>query len=175
MPGSDLSAITMIYHKFNLLALPLLALASGPAAHTIGQLSDGTWLENIAIRPNGNLLVTQSYPEVNLYIISHPSKNRSRLEKLVHLPTVQSLHGIAQVSVSSGQETYIVIGGNQTGLSDPIKGEFSAWGVSFDRTPHGEHVKARKISEMSEQSVFLNGVASAAYQSIKPSLGDGLV
>ncbi|GKT66329.1 hypothetical protein ColTof3_13668 [Colletotrichum tofieldiae] len=130
------------------------------ASHILGQLSNGTWLENLAVRPNGNLLVAQAYPTSVLYTVSHPSRGKPSLESLVNIPTVQNLHGISQVSVSSGQETYIVIGGNATGLAGPITGEFSAWILSFVRTSHGERVDARKISDMSEHSTFLNGVTS---------------
>ncbi|KKP04315.1 hypothetical protein THAR02_03592 [Trichoderma harzianum] len=106
----------------------------------IGQLPDGTWLENLAVRPNGNILTTLLFPYGAIYTIRQSPK-----------------------AVASGLETYVVVGANTTGLSQPIRGTFSAWTVTFQPTKSGttrEQVRINKVSDMSPNSTFLNGVIS---------------
>ncbi|CAM1500955.1 Fc.00g101170.m01.CDS01 [Cosmosporella sp. VM-42] len=142
-----------------LAALPALSWAASLPTHTLSQLPHGTWLENIAVRPNGNLLVTQMFPSAIIYTIEHPSAGHHSLEPLVNIPEIQNIYGIAQVGVSSGFETYVVVGGNSTALANPIAGKFSAWTVTFVQTTCGDKVEVKKASDMNENSLFLNGVA----------------
>lgn len=144
-----------------LAALPTLSLATTLPAHTLSQLPQGSWLENIAVRPNTDLLVTQLNPDATIYTLQKPAEGRHSLEVLAKIPAINSLLGISKVEVSSGKETYIVVGGNATGIAQPIAGTFSAWSVTFSgsKCAAGEKpFKVEKVSDMSKGSLFLNGV-----------------
>ncbi|KAK0763450.1 hypothetical protein N5P37_002827 [Trichoderma harzianum] len=129
----------------------------------IGQLPDGTWLENLAVRPNGDILTTLLFPYGAIYTIRQSPQGLHGLELLANFSSVNSLGGISPVAVASGLETYVVVGANTTGLSQPIRGTFSAWTVTFQPTKSGvtrEQVRINKVSDMSPNSTFLNGVIS---------------
>ncbi|KAL6691229.1 hypothetical protein J3F84DRAFT_403712 [Trichoderma pleuroticola] len=129
----------------------------------IGQLPDGTWLENLAVRPNGDILTTLLSPYGAIYTIRQSPQGLHGLELLVNFTSVNSLGGITPVAVPSGLEIYVVVGANTTGLSQPIRGTFSAWTVTFQPTQPGvthQHVRIDKVSDMSTNSIFLNGVVS---------------
>ncbi|KAH6980586.1 hypothetical protein BKA56DRAFT_673087 [Ilyonectria sp. MPI-CAGE-AT-0026] len=151
--------------SFILLAasLPALVLSKSLPAKTLDQLSLGTWFENLAVRPNGNLLVTQMAPSAALYTIRDPEECRNNLEELVSFPSIQSIYGITQVPVTSRHhrpETFIVVGSNATGIGSPVIGSFGAWAIEFHPSKHADKVQVRKVSDMSKKSRFLNGVAS---------------
>lgn len=135
------------------------------SSKVIGQLSDGTWLENLAVRPNGDVLTTLLFPYGGIYTIRQSPQGLHGLELLANFTCLNSLGGITPVAVPSGLETYVVVGANTTGLSQPIRGTFSAWTVTFQPTKPGAtrrdlDVRIDKVSDMSPNSTFLNGVVS---------------
>ncbi|KPM43081.1 hypothetical protein AK830_g3453 [Neonectria ditissima] len=140
-------------------ALAALSLAKSLPEKTLDQLSLGTWLENIAVRPNGDLLVTQLFPSASIYTVKKPAARPHALEQLAAIPAIQNIYGIAQVPSPRGRhadaETYVVVGGNSTSLANPVVGTFSAWAVEL----RCDDVKVRKVSDMDKHSAFLNGVA----------------
>ncbi|KAL2672181.1 hypothetical protein Neosp_012881 [[Neocosmospora] mangrovei] len=151
---------------FTTLALPALALSKSLPAKTLGQLPLGTWLENIAVRPNGDLLATQMWPSAKIYTIRDPSDCENSLEELVSIPAIQSIYGITEVpSYRSRTEKFIFVGSNSTGLGVPITGTFSAWSIEFKTSHYGSKFKAKKISDMDKKSGFLNGVAAIPHRS----------
>jgi len=144
-------------HLITILTLPALALSHSLPVKTISQLSLGTWLENIAVRSNGDLLVTQLWPTAAIYTIANqPSSNK--LKELATFPSIQGLLGIAELPPCPGKpETFVVVGSNATGLSQLIPGTFKAFAVEF----YGKRrVRVRKISDMTKKSTFLNGVVA---------------
>ncbi|EGU73990.1 hypothetical protein FOPG_17621 [Fusarium oxysporum f. sp. conglutinans race 2 54008] len=146
---------------FALVTLPTLVLAHSLTAKTLGQLPLGTWLESVAVRSNGDLLVTQLWPSAAVYTISNPSAGDTALKELVSIPSIQGILGIAQVPKSPGKpETFVVVGSNATGLSQLIPGTFGAWTIEFQHRRHQAKVKVKKISDMSKESTFLNGVVA---------------
>ena len=145
-----------------LLALAAISgLAQGELlqAKTLGQLPLGTWLESVVVRGNGDLLGTQMWPSATIYTIQNPSGCSPHLEELVSIPAIGGLLGISKVPERPGKpETYIVVGSNATALSKPIEGTFSAWTIEFNNKRNQAKVKVKKISDMSKNSKFLNGV-----------------
>ncbi|KAM5515535.1 hypothetical protein FOXYSP1_02486 [Fusarium oxysporum f. sp. phaseoli] len=146
--------------------LPFCALASSLPAKTVGQNANGTWLENIAVRPNGDLLVTQMHPSAIVYTLRDPSTCQHGLEEVVSIPGIQNLYGIAQVpSHNISVENYIVVGGNSSSLGNTIAGTYRAWSIQLQSSRYGLKVRANKISDMSKESTFLNGVAAIPHRS----------
>ncbi|KAK4062000.1 uncharacterized protein Triagg1_10163 [Trichoderma aggressivum f. europaeum] len=140
-------------------AAPSPASSVSLSSKVIGQLPDGTWLENLAVRPNGDILATLLFPYGAIYTIRQSPQGPNGLELLANFTFVDSLGGITPVAVPRGLETYVVVGANTTGLSQPIPGTFSAWTVTFQPTER-QHVRIDKVSDMSPNSIFLNGVVS---------------
>lgn len=157
--------VTMFSLLFTTLALPALALSKSLPAKTLGQLSLGTWLENIAVRPNGDLLATQMWPSAKIYTIRDPSDYENSLEELVSIPAIQSIYGITEVpSFRSRTEKFIFVGSNSTGVGVPVPGTFSAWSIELQTSHYGSKIKAKKISNL-DKSGFLNGVAAIPHRS----------
>ncbi|KAK7419875.1 hypothetical protein QQX98_003062 [Neonectria punicea] len=142
-------------------ALAVLSLAESLPAKTLDQLAQGTWLENIAVRPNGDLLVTQLFPSASIYTVKQPAGRHHALEQIAAIPAIQNIYGIAQVPSRRGgdAETYVVVGGNSTSLANPVVGTFSAWAVDLSCSRGKDEATVRKVSDMDRHSAFLNGVA----------------
>ncbi|KAK7427104.1 hypothetical protein QQZ08_006373 [Neonectria magnoliae] len=143
-------------------ALAVLSLAESLPEKTLGQLDQGTWLENIAVRPNGDLLVTQLFPSASIYTVKKPAggHHHRALEQIAAIPAIQNIYGLAQVPSRRGDaETYVVVGGNSTSLANPVAGTFSAWTVDLSCSRGKDEVTVRKFSDMDRHSAFLNGVA----------------
>ncbi|KAF4445959.1 hypothetical protein F53441_10348 [Fusarium austroafricanum] len=145
-----------------LLAFPALALTHSLPAKTLSQLPLGTWLENIAVRSNGDILTTELWPSANVYTLCNPGASRTGLEKLVSIPSITGLLGIAEVPRKLGMpETFIVVGGKATALSKLTPGTFEAWAIEFPgNLLHQGSVQIRRISRMTRNSTFLNGVTA---------------
>ncbi|KAL7916773.1 hypothetical protein GGI35DRAFT_433983 [Trichoderma velutinum] len=144
-------------------AAPSPSPSASLSSKVIGQLPDGTWLENLAVRPNGDVLTTLLFPYGAIYTIRQSPQGLHGLELLANFTSLNSLGGISPVAVPSGLETYVVVGANTTGLSQPLRGTFSAWTVTFQPTKPGatrQDVHIDKVSDMSPNSTFLNGVVS---------------
>lgn len=140
-------------------ALAAVALSKSLPSTTLAQLEVGTFLENIAVRSNGDLLVTKLWPSAAIYTIRAPWERRNTLEQVISIPSIQSIYGLAQVAPSrQGVESFIFVGGNSTSPGETVTGSFGAWAIDFESP--GNEVKVRKISDMSPQSKFLNGVTA---------------
>lgn len=140
-------------------AFAAAVLAKTLPSETLSQLQLGAWLENIAVRPNSDLLVTLLAPSASIYTIKNPAKKPHALEELVNIPVIQNLYGIAQVPGGGDSEKYVVVGGNSSAFATPVAGSFSSWTIELKRDSRCDSVKVKKISSMSKDSQFLNGVA----------------
>ncbi|KAM0234751.1 hypothetical protein ACHAPO_006115 [Fusarium lateritium] len=149
----------MLKSFITLCFVPVLGLAHSLSAKTIGQLPLGTWLENIAVRSNGDLLATELWPTASIHTVIDPSSCREGLEELVTIPSIQGILGITELTSTPGKpETFVFVGSNATGLSQLIPGTFKAFALEFHHKKNKAKVKVKKISDMTETSTFLNGV-----------------
>lgn len=119
-------------------------------ARVIYQFSNGTWIENIAARANGNLLVTlidrPEIYEINPYNAANPA--------LVHrFPGYTSVLGISETS----PDVFAVIAGNYSNASGGQAGSFAIWSVGFIKGNSGAQVA--KVTDIPE-AVFLNGLTT---------------
>ncbi|KAF7561653.1 hypothetical protein G7046_g2488 [Stylonectria norvegica] len=137
-----------------------VALADILSSHTVAQLQLGAWLENIAIRPNGDVLLSQLYPSAEILTIRNSAESGCHtLEVVASIPVLQNINGITEVAVASGYETYVFTGGNSTSSLVPVVGGFSAWSLTYHgRRGHENVPKIAKISNLNSKSTFLNGV-----------------
>ena len=129
-----------------LLLPPVLSAPLGqdsePLVRTLYQYPKGTWLENIAIRPNGNLLVTLLLPDPELH----------QIEPFVASPTPENIHtfhgylglsGIAEIA----PDTFAVAAGNVSFTAGGQRGSWSVWKVNFP-APHKIHATISKIADV---------------------------
>jgi len=122
-------------------------------ARIVYQFPSETWIENIAVRPNGDLLLTTLLPKASLYTVQNPQHPHARA-KLLHTFDVDSLTGIAEVK----PDKFVVLGGNFSANAVGVPGTFSAWVVEFEsaRTPSPRIKKSATIRD----AVFFNGVTA---------------
>ncbi|KAJ4156108.1 hypothetical protein LMH87_001321 [Akanthomyces muscarius] len=129
--------------------------------HIVHQFDNGTWVENIASRANGKLLVTLlDRPE--LYEIDPRNPNATRL---VHnFSGYTSLFGVSETS----QDVFAVAAGNFSSAEGPVAGSFAIWRVALDRQGEVEVLKVTDIPD----AVFLNGMTSLPAPSVDILVGD---
>lgn len=137
----------------------------------ITQFPSPTWLENIVVRSNGDLLLTEFAPTANLYLVSNP--NTKPNQHPIHtFDSVQGLAGIAEPT----EDLFVVVGGNITlggnGTSNNASGTgspFFAWTIDFrdNTTFHGitdgqetkHNINITQIAQLTS-ALLPNGVAS---------------
>ncbi|KAH8743169.1 hypothetical protein F5883DRAFT_512601 [Diaporthe sp. PMI_573] len=119
---------------------------------TVFQFANGTWVENIAVRRNGDLLVTLiDRPE--LYLINPQHGGATRIGDFEDAKAL-SLMGISEMA----PDVFAVIAGNysiSSGMSTPKS--YSVWQVDFNRG--GRCDKISEIEGIPEAS-FLNGMTT---------------
>ncbi|KAH7024153.1 hypothetical protein EDB80DRAFT_808431 [Ilyonectria destructans] len=120
-------------------------------SHVVYQFPDSpSWIENIAVRQNGDLLLTMlSTPE--LFLLRNPRTKSPEL-KLVHsFDTLTGLLGIAETT----PDVFITAGGNFSNIAVPTPGTSSVWEVDL----RGKKPKVYKVVDIPE-AVFVNGMTT---------------
>ena len=113
-------------------------ISNSPVA--IAQFAFGTWVENIAVRSNGKILVTMTTPP-EIWEIDPSMPLKSNSSKLVHhFDGVEQATGIAEV----GPDVFMVVGGN------------SIWRVNLNKNDTNRICEVVNVTE----SRLLNGMAT---------------
>ncbi|KAM3445420.1 hypothetical protein NHJ13734_000547 [Beauveria thailandica] len=124
------------------------------------QFENGTWVENIAVRANGNLLVTLiDRPE--LYEIN-PFERPTSAKLVYRFSEYVCLLGIIEV----GPEVFTVVAGNFTRQTGPEPETWAVWKADFSG---GEEAHVSKVADIPE-AVFLDGMVT-----LDPEAGTVLV
>lgn len=103
------------------------------ADNTVRNLYQGngstTWLENLRVRSNGNVLTTVIGPPANLLSFD-PSQEDPEPVLLATFPSILGLSGITEVS----HDVFYITGANTTGenIQDPPKNATKVWKVDFN-------------------------------------------
>jgi hypothetical protein len=124
-------------------------------ARTVAQFDTvPTWLENIAVRGNGDLLVTQLAPAPGLYTIRNPASKNATLEPIFgwHEPNITDILGITETF----PDTFNIIAGNATSDALGYAGTWSVWEARF-HSLNSSVPAVRKITDIPEAK-FLNGI-----------------
>ncbi|KZP21481.1 hypothetical protein FIBSPDRAFT_740671 [Athelia psychrophila] len=112
----------------------------GVTTASIGKLPNGSWAENLAVRANGQLLVTLiTAPEIHQ--IDPFGSHETKLVET--LPVAGGLLGITEIQ----HDVFAVVAGNTS-----LSGSFSVWKVDVNHTP----AKSTKIADVLP-AVILNG------------------
>ncbi|KZP16618.1 quino protein amine dehydrogenase beta chain-like protein [Athelia psychrophila] len=109
----------------------------------IGQLPKGSWAEGLAVRSNGQLLVTLVTDAPEIHQID-PFTNKTQL--IDKLPIAGGLLGITEIQ----HDVFAIVAGN---ISQ--SGSFSMWKLDMKKNPP----KSTKIADI-KPGVLLNGVTS---------------
>lgn len=137
------------------LITPRVDVALPLPARTVAQLANTpTWLENIAVRANGDLLVTQLAPAPVLYTVKNPASKNAVLEPIYqwHETNVSILLGV----IETFPDTFAVVAGNATANATGYPGTFSVWQVKFDSLASSTP-RVRKLANV-PAAKFLNGI-----------------
>ncbi|KAJ8115239.1 hypothetical protein OPT61_g3064 [Boeremia exigua] len=121
-------------------------------AYTVAQWpQQPSWLENIAVRANGDLLVTQFNPTPVLYTVTNPMSKRAEPKAIYEFTSITKILGI----IETHPDTFVIVGGNATANATGYAGSFSAWEVRFSKST----MQTTKIADITD-AMFLNGVVS---------------
>ncbi|MCJ1331285.1 hypothetical protein MMC10_007974 [Thelotrema lepadinum] len=134
--------------------------SGGLPTRNIFQFPTGTWIENIAVRSNGDLLLTR-FDTPELFILDPTAANATA--KLVYtFPEAVSLTGIAETS----PDKFAIAVGNFSFTSGAQAGSWSIWTVDFGNSS-GSSVspKISKATDLS-QAVLLDGMSSLSNDTI---------
>ena len=144
-----------LQHAYLTAARPLSNRDDGELpTRSVFQFPAGAWVENIAVRSNGDLLVTRlDVPE--LFIIDPTAKNVSA--KLVYsFPATTALTGIAETS----PDKFAILAGNFSLTGGTQSGSWSIWTVDFGNASDSSATpKVSKVTDLS-QIVFPDGMSS---------------
>ncbi|KAJ8108416.1 hypothetical protein OPT61_g8189 [Boeremia exigua] len=133
----------------NVTATATPSTSSAPALSTVYQFpaGSGAWVENIAERSNGELLVTRMFtPE--LWLIN-PSTGSAEL--VYSFPDANSVTGITPTG--NNDEFAVAVGNVDAATFTPEAGSWSTWRVNLS----GSKATATLITKLPE-AVFLNGM-----------------
>ncbi|KAL0256927.1 minichromosome maintenance protein 5 [Diplodia seriata] len=142
---------------------------------TLYQFADNaTWIENVAVRPNGNLLVTLLAPSADLYEIvlsnNHPSSGPSASNTTTTTGTTavearlvrrfaayEGLTGIAETA----PDVFAVLAGN---YSDPSTASWSLWEADFTSSSSSSSSSAaiNELVPSIPNALVLNGMTTTA-------------
>nr|WHS04492.1 hetero-Diels-Alderase [Phaeosphaeriaceae sp. CF-150626] len=159
---------TTMYSHIAALALAFTAFTQTIAAPTPGNGSvplpnrllhhwpNGTWVENISVRPNGNLLLTTSTPDGSVWQVKEPWTDNPEVEKVFNFDEwVDRLIGIGETT----PDKYVVVGSrfySTDAQSSHVARTFCAMELDFSK--NSTTPSARLIAWMPE-SYLLQGVA----------------
>ncbi|KAM3554040.1 hypothetical protein ARSEF4850_006636 [Beauveria asiatica] len=143
---------------FTLLSFIGASFASN--GQSLYQFENGTWVDNIAVRANGNLLVTLiDRPE--LYEIN-PFERPTSAKLVYRFSEYVSLLGTIQV----GPEVFTVVAGNFTRQTGPEPETWAVWKADFSG---GEEAHVSEVADI-PGAVFLDGMVA-----LDPEAGTVLV
>lgn len=118
----------------------------------ITQFPAGTWIENIAVRSNGNLLLTSLLPNATLYEVSDLQSQTPTVTRLFTVDSITSFSGITETS----EDVFAVAGGNFSESAGSIKGTSCLWRVDFT---HGQPSYPELIASIPD-AALLNGATT---------------
>lgn len=133
----------------------------------ITQFPAGTWVENIAVRSNGNLLFTTILPNASLYEASDLDCQTPTITRLFTVDTITSLAGITETS----EDVFAVVGGNFSLTTGSVKGTFGLWRADFT---HGRPFHAELIASLPD-AALPNGATTVPQNNHLVLLADSIL
>ena len=120
---------------------------------TVHEFANPTWLENIAVRSNGNILATEMLPLAQLHQISDPESLEPTSSIVHRFPALGGLLGITEIR----PDVFVIVGLNQSSVAVAVPHTAQAWMVDFTHPSSSPLVT--KIAD-TPKITFPNGVSS---------------
>ncbi|KAI2616138.1 hypothetical protein GGS26DRAFT_578968 [Hypomontagnella submonticulosa] len=121
-------------------------------AKTIFQFNEtGTWFENLAVRPNGDLLMTMLQPTASIYTLKRPYDTHPELALVHTFAGAPGLTGIAETK----PDTFVVLNAEFQATGVPVPGSWAVWELAFNST---DSPSVHKVGSLPDAQL-LNGVA----------------
>ncbi|KAI1775804.1 hypothetical protein F4818DRAFT_388488 [Hypoxylon cercidicola] len=130
--------------------------------------ANGTYIENIAVRSNGDLLVTLLQPSASVYAVESPFSHSPSMS-LVH--TFEDANGLTGISETS-PDTFIVAAALYPGLAAPYQNTSTLWELKL--SDKGQEATAHKIVHIPEASL-LNGIVTVPSCRTTVLVGDNVL
>lgn len=149
------------------LVLPLLTASPNTNTTLIYQFSNGTWIENIAVRHNNALLLTLlTTPDLH---ILDPTVSKPSPTLLYKFPNATALFGIVEYA----PDVFAIAAGTYSLSAGVTPHSFSIWSVDFSRSALDRQGKPT-ISLLAPipQASFINGMSTLATDPRVLLLGD---
>ncbi|PHH79650.1 hypothetical protein CDD80_4135 [Ophiocordyceps camponoti-rufipedis] len=128
---------------------------SGLPTRIVQQLPPSTWIENMAVRSNGNLILTQLRPSAAVIQVTDPSSPYSYYEVAGIFPSIDGLYGITEVST----DVFVVVGCRFATIGDNVKGSAETWMVNFKSTDRSGGPLVKRVGRHPYME-FPNGMTS---------------
>ncbi|CAH0058191.1 unnamed protein product [Clonostachys solani] len=123
--------------------------------HTVASFNQtGSWFENLAVRPNGDLLVTMMLPNPTLFHVKSPGSADAQLVPLYKFPNATGLVGITE----TGNDRFAVNMHNFSAFVTPVADTGAVWEINFSNT-HRDDFTAREVTVI-KGAGLLNGMTS---------------
>ncbi|KAL6691398.1 hypothetical protein J3F84DRAFT_403648 [Trichoderma pleuroticola] len=152
-----LASFSVAFASFGALVSSLPTEQASHASKTLRDViafPNNTWVENIAVRSNGNLLVTL----INLPEVWEVEPLSGSAEPVYSFPNASVSLGIAEV----GHDVFAVNVGNFSGTGGGVPGSWSIWTLDYNTgNPSSKKPKGKEVSAI-PSAVFLNGLAALA-------------
>ncbi|KAK7958008.1 hypothetical protein PG988_012856 [Apiospora saccharicola] len=134
-------------------------------ARTVYQFpEEHSWVENLFVRDNGDILMTMMWPKPSLYLLKNPSSNEGGEPTLIHtFDDAQGLLGITETA----PDIYALVSSKFSGMAAVVANSSAIWEISIQDVANP---KVRKVTDLPEGG-FLNGVTklhSAACRNVAP-------
>lgn len=128
---------------------------ASPLPHkTLFQFNEtGTFLENIVVRSNGDLVITMFYPTANIYTFREPYSAQPRMELIHTFEDAGALVGIAETS----PDTFIIAACNFTTWPESAPGSVTLKEVKLD--VDGQLASSRTAAHIPDAGL-LNGIVT---------------
>lgn len=133
--------------------------------------ANGSWVENISVRPNGNLLVSTSTPDGSVWQIKEPWKDKPEVELVYNFDQwVDRLIGIGETT----PDKYVVVGSrfySTDPMSSHVDRTFAAMELDFSGSANKDKPAVRLIAWFPDAHL-LQGVAALPWDRTKVLISD---
>ncbi|KAM5352309.1 hypothetical protein ACJ41O_005032 [Fusarium nematophilum] len=177
----------MLFNTLFLVATAIGLASSAPSlpSREVARLPRGTWIESLAVRPNGDLLLAEKSPYGSIWTVMDPTSvaRRELIKNHVDIPGIDYVIDIAELPATRGtrwRERYVVLAANSSArvvpsvtgrwdsdgepipATDMVHGQFSAWTVTFAQSgfSHKPVVRVSKVSDLTHDSYSLASICS---------------
>lgn len=124
---------------------------------TIFQFNEtGTFLENIVVRANGDLLFTSFAPAAHLYTLKKPYAAAPQMALVHTFASADGIGGIAETS--EGSNEYVIVAMNFTAFPTPVAGSSTIEGITLDATT-GAVLSTRTVAQLPDAGL-VNGIVT---------------